>query len=289
MRGNLLDISTKIDPFTLEVLTLVSKITDSLKMDFFVIGATARDIIFNLAHGIKIQRGTNDIDFSVRVRNWEDYSKLTNALQENNFSPSKVIHRFTYKSVPSIDIIPFGEISINSTTIKWPDKEEKEMSVVGFEECYLDSESVLIQTNPPIEIKVASTRGLVLMKLISWKDGYPSRSRDALDISYIIKNYIEAGNMDRLQSEHGDLITEQFDFELTGATLLGRDISKIARPATLEYLINMLEEEIKEESNSKFISDMMIGTSFISQRDEGSRHNFNILKNLLDGLKASEL
>ena len=285
MRGNLLDISTKIDPFTLEVLTLVSKITDTLKMDFFVIGATARDIIFNLVHGIKIQRGTNDIDFSVRVRNWEDYSELTNVLQENKFLPSKVIHRFTYKSVPSIDIIPFGEISINSTTIKWPNKEEKEMSVVGFEECYLDSESVLIQTNPPLDIKIASTRGLVLMKLISWKDGFPSRSRDALDISYIIKNYIEAGNMDRLQSEHADLITEQFDFELTGATLLGRDISKIARPATLEYLINMLEEEIKEESNSKFISDLLIGTSIVSERDKMIQHNSNILKNLLDGLK----
>jgi len=284
MRGNLLDISTKIDPFTLEVLTLVSKITDSLKMDFFIIAPTARDIIFNLAHGIKIQRGTNDIDFSVRVRDWEDYSKLTNALQENNFSPSKVIHRFTYKSVPSIDIIPFGEISINSTTIKWPDKEEKEMSVVGFEECYLDSETVLIQTNPPLDIKISSTRGLVLMKLISWKDGYPSRSRDALDISYIIKNYIEAGNMDRLQSEHGDLITEQFDFELTGAILLGRDISQIAKPATLECLINMLEEEIKIGSNSKFISDMMIGASLISERDKMIQHNSNVLKNLLSGM-----
>ena len=270
MRGSLLDISTKIDPFTSEVLTLVSKITDTLKMDFFVIGATARNIIFNLAHGIKIQRGTNDIDFSVRVRNWEDYSKLTNALQENNFLPSKVIHRFTYKSVPSIDIIPFGEISINSTTIRWPDKEEKEMSVVGFEECYLDSELVCIQTNPPLDIKIASTRGLVLMKLISWKDGFPSRSRDALDISYIIKNYIEAGNMDRLQSKHGDLITEQFDFELTGAILLGRDIYEIAKPATLEYIINMLEEEIKNGSDSKFISDMMIGTSLISQERRGA-------------------
>jgi predicted nucleotidyltransferase len=118
MRGNLLDISTKIDPFTSEVITLVSKITDTLNMDFFVIGATARDIIFNLIYGIKIQRGTNDIDFSVRVRNWEDYTKLTHALIENNFSPSKIVHRFTYKSIPSIDIIPFGEISLDSAELR---------------------------------------------------------------------------------------------------------------------------------------------------------------------------
>ena len=281
-------ISTKIDPFTSEVLTLVSKITDTLNMDFFVIGATARDIIFNLIYGIKIQRGTNDIDFSVRVRNWEDYTRLTDALKENNFSPSKIVHRFTYKSIPSIDIIPFGEISLDSTSIKWPDKEAKEMSVIGFEECFQDSESVRIQSIPPLDIKIASTRGLVLMKLISWKDGFPSRSRDALDILYIIKNYIEAGNMDRLQSEHSDLINDQFDFELTGAILLGRDISKIANPQTLEFLVNILEEEIRNEGGSKFISDMMIGTSIISQRDEKTRHIFNLLINLLIGLRRHE-
>ncbi len=281
----MLDISTKIEPFTLEVLTLVAKITDTLKMDFFVIGATARDIIFNLIHGIEIQRGTNDIDFSVRVKSWDDFTKLTDALVENNFSPSKIIHKFTYKSIPSIDIIPFGEISIDSASIKWPDREAKEMSIIGFEECYQDSESVRIQTNPPLNIKIASTRGLVLMKLISWKDGFPSRSRDALDILYIIKNYIEAGNMVRLQSEHSDLVNERFDYELTGAILLGRDISAISNPQTLELLINILEEEIKNEGNSKLISDMMIGTSIISQRDEMIKHNSNLLQNLLLGLK----
>ncbi|MCX6170014.1 MAG: nucleotidyl transferase AbiEii/AbiGii toxin family protein [Ignavibacteriales bacterium] len=281
----MLDISTKIDPFTSEVLTLVSKITDTLNMDFFVIGATARDIVFNLIHGIKIQRGTNDIDFSVRVRNWDDFKKLTNALIDNNFSPSKIVHRFTYKSIPSIDIIPFGEVSLDSSSIRWPDKEAKEMSILGFEECFLDSESVRIQTNPQIDIKFASTRGLVLMKLISWKDGFPTRSRDALDIQYIIKNYIEAGNMERLQSEHNDLVNDQFDFELTGAILLGRDIAEISTPQTLEFLINILVEEIKNGGNSKFISDMMIGANIISQRDEKIKHYTNLLNNLLIGLK----
>lgn len=282
----MLDISTKIDPFTSEVLTLVSKITKTLEIDFFVIWATARDIIFYLIYGIQIQRGTIVIDFSVRVRNWEDYARLTDALKENNFSPSKIVHRFTYKSIPSIDIIPFGEISLDSASIKWPDKESKEMSVIGFEECFQDSESVRIQSNPPLDIKIASTRGLVLMKLISWKDGFPSRSRDALDILYIIKYYIEAGNMDRLQSEHSDLINDQFDFELTGAILLGRDIAEIANSQTMEFLVNILEEEIKNEGNSKLISDMMIDTNILSKRDDTKKHLLKILNNLLIGLKA---
>jgi len=285
MKEKLPDISTKIDPFTLEVLTLVFKITNSLKLDLFVIGATARDILFNLIHGIKIQRGTNDIDFSVRLRNWDDYSNLTVTLLENNFTSSKIIHRFTYKTIPSIDIIPFGGISLESSIIKWPDIEAKEMSVLGFEECFLDSELIRIQTNPPIDIKIASIRGLVLMKLISWKDGFPSRSRDVIDILYIIKNYIEAGNVDRLHKEHEDLLNDKFDFELTGAILLGRDIAKLANELTLKQLQNILEDEINNHENSKLISDMIRGDSLISQRDEKIKHYFNLLNNLFDGLK----
>jgi predicted nucleotidyltransferase len=281
----LLDISTKIDPFTSEVLTLVAKITNTLNIDFFVIGATARDIIFNLIYGIKIQRGTYDIDFSVRVKNWEDFTRLTDALKENNFLPSKIVHRFTYKSIPGIDIIPFGEISLDSATITWPDKEAKEMTVIGFEECFQDAELVRIQSNPPLNIKIASTRGLALMKLISWKDGFPSRSRDALDILYIIKNYIEAGNMNRLQSEHSDLVNDQFDFELTGAILLGRDITDLANQQTLETLKRILNEEIKSGDNSKLISDMMIGAGSLAKSDDLKKHLLKLLNNLLVGFK----
>ena len=68
----LLDISNKIDSSTLEVLKYISEAADSVQVDFFIIGATVRDIIFNLVHNINIYRATNDIDFSVRLRNWDD-------------------------------------------------------------------------------------------------------------------------------------------------------------------------------------------------------------------------
>lgn len=283
------DISTKLDPFTLEVLTVISEITNNLGMDFFVIGASARDIMFNLVHGIKIERVTNDIDFSIRIRNWGDYSILANTLMENNFYSSKIVHRFTYKSIPSIDIIPFGEISIDSTYIKWPDKDAKVMSIVGFDECFHDAEPFRIKTNPPLDINIASIRGQAMMKLISWKDGFPTRSRDALDILYIIKNYIEAGNFERLQFEHSDLVDDKFDFELTGAILLGRDISKIAKPQTIKVMNTILEEEINDSDNSKFVSDMMLGISPIYQRDKKIKYFIQLLKNLLFGLNENRL
>ena len=75
MSVKLLDITNKIDSSTLEVLKLISEAADSVQANFFIIGATARDIIFNLVHNINIYRATNDIDFSVRIRNWDGYKK----------------------------------------------------------------------------------------------------------------------------------------------------------------------------------------------------------------------
>lgn len=282
MKKKLLNISAKIDPFTLEVLTLVSDAANSLNIDFFVIGAAARDIILKLVYDINIYRSTNDIDFSIRAKNWNNYNKLIDELLKKGFSASKIIHKFSYKSVPGIDIIPFGMISNNSEFIVWPDKQTKQMSVLGFEECFSDSESIIISNNPQIIVKVASTRSLVIMKLISWIDGFPSRIRDANDIYFIIKNYISTGNEERLYNENNDLIDDDFDFVLTGATLLGRDISKLANKKTLSFLKNLLDTEIKKGIDSKFINDMITGEVLIDldKFDSNKINSLKLIKNL---------
>ena len=111
---------------------------------------------------------------------------MVNKLEKSGFSSTTIEHRFNYKSIPSIDIIPFGAISLPELSIKWQGKELKEMSVLGYEECYEDSILVRICEGPIVDVRIASPRGLVLLKLISWEDAFPSRARDAIDILYII-------------------------------------------------------------------------------------------------------
>ncbi|MCP5063406.1 MAG: hypothetical protein GY936_13220 [Ignavibacteriae bacterium] len=255
-----------------------------MKIEIFVIGATAIDVMFAQLYNIKIHRVTNDIDFSVRVKDWGNYSLLIEKLKEHGFSPSNIIHRFNYKSIPSIDIIPFGKISLPKYSIKWPTKDPKEMSVSGYEECYNDSALVRISESPKLDVKISSPRGLVLLKLISWKDAYPSRPRDATDIFYIMHNYIEAGNQDRLFNEHNDLLDENFDNELTGATLLGRDIAAFANPTTLEYITTLLSQETANPSESDFINDMSKGDYSILTHDKLFDHCVTLVQNLLLGL-----
>lgn len=284
MSVKLLDISNKIGSSALEILKLINEAASALQIDFFVIGATARDIIFNLLHNIAIYRATSDVDISVQLKNWGDFEKLTTALIAKGFSVSNIVHKFQYKSIPSIDILPFGKVSTPESSIIWPDKQSKEMNVLGFEECFLDSESVKISSNPELIIKLASVRGLVLMKLIAWKDGFPKRSRDAIDIYYIIRNYIEAGNIERLFNEHNDLVDDKFDYELTGATLLGRDIVELASQPTLKFIKEMLDRELKHSGTSQFVNDILASDLISDRMDKNQQHILKLITNLRLGM-----
>lgn len=80
MSKKLIDLSEKIDNFILEILETIEKVSQSLSMDFFVVGATARDIILECAYGISTMRATQDIDFGVRVSNWKQFEKFKEGL-----------------------------------------------------------------------------------------------------------------------------------------------------------------------------------------------------------------
>lgn len=284
MRKKLYDISNKIDPLTLDILTRVSDTASSLQIDYFIVGALARNIFLNMLYNVKIYRATNDIDFSVKVRNWEDYSVLIEKLIGNDFAKTEIFHRFTYKSIPGIDIIPFGKIALNSKYVKWPDKNTKEMTVIGFEECFNDSVLAKAGDNPEFFVRVASLRGFIIMKLISWKDGFPARSRYAQDIFYILMNYIYLGNSERLFNMHGDLVNDNFDYELTGAILAGRVIKAIVKLNTLTHLKNLIDEELNKRSDSQLIKHMCSASYAANNYDKKSKQCLKLLYNLRSGL-----
>ena len=79
------------------------------------------------------------------------------------------------------------------------------MSVAGFQECYQHAVSVLVRTEPDLIVKVVSLAGLAILKLVSWDDNIDRRGKAATDLIFIMKNYIDAGNMDRFFEEAGTL------------------------------------------------------------------------------------
>ena len=98
------------------------------------------------------------------------------------------------------------------------------------------------------------------------------RSKDAKDFEYITRNYIDAGNLDRVYSGEDSDISESDDpdYELMSARLLGRDVAVILNPESKVYIQKILEMETGEQDSYKFIEDMRQG-DFIRRDDFDER------------------
>ncbi len=243
MRQKLYNISDKIDGLTLEILKKIKLKAVELEIDFFLVGATVRDIILNYVYNITVYRKTNDIDFAIRIRNWDEYYRLTTEIQKIGFEKNELImQRYKYNGM-IIDFIPFGEISLNKKTIVWPDGSEKEMNIIGFDDAFQNTEDLIIQSDPEIKVKVASVIALVVLKIFAWNDrSIDLRIKDAKDLYLIISTYIDAGNQERLY-DHLDIVEQAEDYELSGAILLGRDIKNSISAKLLEAIIEILSNE----------------------------------------------
>lgn len=259
MKGNLLDLSGKIDKVRLLAFEKVLRIANSLGVPFFIIGAAARDLILMNGHNIPTIRATLDIDFGVQVPNWDEYLKLKQGLVETGeFTETKDVQRMMFHSSLRIDLIPFGPIADKTNTIKWPPDQEIVMSILGFEDAFRHSQTVRLSSNPKLEIKIVTLAGLAAMKIISWKDRYPERDRDASDLALIIRNYTDAGNVERIFNEALDLVdSEDFDYISVGARLLGRDIAVVLSTDAIAVALEILNNETGKQDRYRLIEDMM--------------------------------
>jgi predicted nucleotidyltransferase len=100
----------------------------SNRSPFFVVGATARDIILHYGFGLEIRRATQDIDVGVRLENWEEFGLISAKLIESGlFVQTREAQRVYFKETFPVDILPFGRISEPQETISWPQSEGVEM------------------------------------------------------------------------------------------------------------------------------------------------------------------
>jgi len=253
MKNTLLDFSTKIDPETKHILIEVLDTSKQLDIEFFVIGATARDIIIINLYGIKPVRATQDIDFGVMVNDWDQFNTLRDKLlNKKDFKPTNKIHRIIYKTTP-IDIVPFGNIEKNNK-IEWPPENNPIMNVVGFDVAYSNSFPVKISQDKVSQF--ISLHCLALLKLFAWEDRKSWTGKDADDFCLLLTNYTDFDNADRIYEEHADMLDDDFDYEMAGARLLGRDIAEIINEEISEPLMNIINNETGKQKRYLLVEKM---------------------------------
>jgi len=241
-----MDISSKFDnPIFLELLQAVQRVADNLNIQFFLVGATARDILLWYGHDIRPDRATADIDFGFNVASWDKYDELKTALIDTgDFEAIGEKQRMHFKSSTKIDVLPFGEIVDTKGKITWRPDGDTELNLLGFEDAYENSILVRLSAEPLVEIRIASAAGLVLLKLFAWNDRKPV-NKDAIDLGILIRSYMKVGNGSRIYEEHSDLLEhDDFDLEVAGAHLLGRDLAQICQQEIRSKILTILDREL---------------------------------------------
>jgi predicted nucleotidyltransferase len=278
MSNILFDLSGKINPLYVDALSAIKEVADSLNIPFFVVGASARDIILEHCHHIKSPRITRDIDLGVEVADWDQFNKLTESLlSSGRFTATRDKQRFLFGYVV-IDIVPFGSITDKNKKISWPPEHEIFMSMLGFREAFENSITVRLSNNAELDVKLPTLPGLAIMKIISWEENYPNRQKDAEDLLFIMHKYGDAGNEERLYGDEQVLLQEEgFDVRLAGIRLLGRDMAQIADPDTRKKITEIIVRETGEQQRYRLVEDMIRGTLY---HDDNFINVLNLIEKL---------
>ena len=239
------------DPLLKPLLEELSVHFKHQKIKFYLIGATARDIIMSL-HNEKSSRATHDLDIAIAISDWDQYAIVEHEiLQLENFTKDSTQKlRFNYKGIFILDIVPYGDIMEQDDKIFWPPDETIAMSVLGFSEVQESVKKVTIDNS--FEVEIASLEGIFLLKLIAWNDRHIKGNKDADDMGFIITNYLSI-YMDEALEQHYEIFEdESFDTRTAGAKLLGKHLVGLLRDYedTLTQLIEILDREkaLKEDS-----------------------------------------
>lgn len=258
------------------IMRHVFTVADKLNLGFFLIGAAARDTLLWHIHGIERTRATKDVDFAVGVADWHGFTQLKQALlATGDFEPGNQEHQLIYKKnlVYPLDLVPFDGVEQNGE-IAWPPNGDFVMNVAGYKDAL--ASALLVEIETGLSVRVASAPAIAILKILAWNDK-PSNDKHATDVLYLMRNYHQAGQTDRLFADGLDLMeAAEYDIELAGAGLLGRDARKDVAASTCQQVCTIFADAPRKKN--RFIGQMKHESVLSIETIEALLENF--LKNL---------
>ncbi len=246
-------------------------------IDFYLVGATARDVWMKGVHDLPPKRATSDIDFGIMIKDSFVFDDLKSYLiEEEGFIPSKG-NEFVliWKDKSQVDLIPFGDLeSEGIVTVKGTGFTS--MNVEGFKEVYEQASEEIITEDQ--RFKVCTLPGIVILKLIAWDDRPEVRRDDIDDIAEIIKNYFHL-NDEVIFEQHSDLFTDDIELAEIASQFLGREIGKIVsgNPKLVERIKGILENGLNDDNN--------LAELFASESDETIEYSKSLISHIKKGIE----
>ncbi|MFO7924841.1 MAG: hypothetical protein R6U58_14240 [Bacteroidales bacterium] len=245
-------------------------------IDFYLVGATARDIWMKGVHDLPPKRATRDIDIGIMIKDTETFYNLKNYLidVEGFVSPKNNDFVLIWKDLTEVDLIPFSDLENEGiVTIKG----------TGYTNSYFEGfREVFEQASEEIEteaqrFKVCTFAGIVILKLIAWDDRPEVRRDDIDDIAEIIKNYFHLKD-EEIFEHHSDLFTDDVELDKIASQFLGREIGRIiSKNPKLTTRIRGILESGLDESND-------LAELFASESNETIDYSKNLISQILKGI-----
>lgn len=222
----------------LEALATLSRVAEEHGLHVILIGALARQVVFDAPYSNQAYRATRDIDVVVRVASWQVFDELISALVQIGHFERVSEHRLRYRDGTEIDLLPCGPIADEDGNITWR-RSERVVSVAGLSAAEEHSRFRDIGT---LRIRVVSLPGLVALKLFAFNDRHVDGGKDLQDLLFILTGATDE-LQDRVFNELSPELTEM-DYAQLGPYLLGRDMSEVLPAHEVRALLGILADRI---------------------------------------------
>lgn len=178
------------NPLLVDLLRKISKCFAEINQTYYVIGATARDLIVHQLVGIASSRRTRDLDLAIAIPDWSAFDDITEALLARGLTKDPKMKQRFYDGDYELDLVPYGAVAKPDDHIYWPPEEDIAMSVKGFAEVL--SDAITVNIDGAFDVKIASLHGLFILKFSAWMDRHMATRKDADDMEFIIRHYFFA-------------------------------------------------------------------------------------------------
>ena len=234
-----------------ELLDAIERGFNIFSIDYYLVGATARDVWMRGVHEVTPKRATSDIDFAIMVKDSEQFGDLKEYLiQVEGFVPYKEnAFVLIWKDQTQLDLIPFGDLE-KEGVVTVEGTGFTSMKVEGFKEVFEDaSEEILTDDNK--QFKVCTLAGIVILKFIAWDDRPEVRMEDIVDIADILSYYFRF-NSEAIWEKHFDLFVDDAGLDEIASQYLGREIGKIVikNSKLKDRILDILERGISDTKSN---------------------------------------
>lgn len=269
----------KQQPGMPEMLSALERGFDAFKIDFYLVGAVARNVWMIGINGIAPRKATKDIDFAVFINDKGVYEQLKEYLiKVEGFHPSRENAFVLLKGNNQVDLLPFGAIEDEDAKVTIQGTGYTSIHVPGFKEVY-DIGLPEIELEDGHIFKFSTLPGIVLLKLLAWDDRPEARRDDIKDISDILNHFFDMHD-EEIWNNHHDLFDDEgADLKHIAARVMGRELKRIA--SGNEKLFNRIEGMLKVNTDDAANSNMAV--IMREYFDNTLADNVDLLKQLKQG------